>query len=101
MKIVFALIILGVALTALSILHGKVKKLRKEVDQLYTIYSGLTAVAQKHTERLDAIDDFERRFNEVMEEAERQNEREAQWNEGLHNILNYCLEDSFKIGGER
>lgn len=44
---------------------------------------------------------FSGRFNTVMAEAERQNEREAQWNEGLNNILNYSFNDAFKTGGDK
>jgi F0F1-type ATP synthase membrane subunit b/b' len=55
--------------------------------------------AKAVVETQSKIENFQERFDAVIAEAERQNEREAKWNDGLNNILNYCLEDSFKAGG--
>lgn len=65
----------------------------------YDLDAALNAVAMQ-TKALSDLkaetDGFKEHFDEVIAEAEKQNELEAQWNVGLNNILNYSLADSYK-----
>ena len=93
-------IIFGIAFViytaALIYLLTRQRNVEWDVDAALNAAASAANAVAKTQEDVEA---FKERFDAVIAEAERQNEREAKWNDGLNNILNYCLEDSFKAGG--
>lgn len=114
-------IFLGLVLLIIAAIRGFVvrdlRRLEREFDMALSTISGLTAVASKHTERLDSFEaqiksadeaiaknenefaEFKNRFDDVMATAEEQLKEEERWNTGLNNILNFCLDDAYRVNG--
>lgn len=74
-------------------------RLRNVEWDIDSAFNAAASAANAVAKTQEDVEEFKERFDAVIAEAERQNEREAKWNDGLNNILNYCLEDSFKAGG--
>ncbi len=73
----------------------------KNRDLEYDIKSALSSVARMSkalAESIKELDAVRSQLDEAMAEIKKQGEREAQWNEGLNNILNYSLEQAFEAG---
>lgn len=111
------IVILAVGVLALAavccFMHHRISLLEADLEMALSVISSQTAVLGTHTKNFEALEgvpakidgldtrfnEFKERFDDVMVEAEKQVQMEAKWNTGLNNILNYCLEDSFKAGG--
>lgn len=110
-------VILAIAVLCLAaahfFMHHRIKLLEADLEMALSVIASQSAVLGKHTKNFEDLegvsakidgldtrfDEFKERFDDVMVEAEKQVQMEAKWNTGLNNILNYCLEDSFKAGG--
>lgn len=110
--VILACGVLGLA-AACFFMNRRISLLEYDLEMALSVISSQTAVLGKHTKNFKDLegvtgeigdlnsrfDEFKERFDDVMLEAEKQVQLEAKWNTGLNNILNYCLEDSFKAGG--
>lgn len=82
------------SLTAEAIsLRERIKNAEKKIDE--------AAMGKDLGEISAELDKFKERFESAIAEAEKQNDIEARWNEGLNNILNYNLIQAFEAGKDK
>lgn len=106
------IIVLFVMCAVFAVIYARYHSQQKSIEILFDtlsrhtkVFAELQGSLEETKERLASAEKelhtFKSKFTEVMAEAERQNEREAQWNEGLNNILNYSLTQAFDPGGKK